>query len=309
VTARLLLRVDGGSTLGVGHLGRCLALAEAWHDRGGAVALCSADPPAAWADRFRRAGSDVREPGSSLPEADWAVVDGYGFTEADIAELRQATDQLLVIADRGYGPAVGAELVLDQNLGADGDGYGERYPGARLLLGERYAMLRREFRSTGPRPDRGPAVRRLLVSVGGGDTGRGRDLTDRIAADGRLAGIEVVTLTGAGDVAEIMIGADVALAAAGTTAWELCCLAVPMVLFAIAANQIALVEELKAAGVAGGVAELNPDFAVLAAELIAVIEDPTRRARGATRGRELIDGRGAERVVAAMISDRGGPQP
>jgi spore coat polysaccharide biosynthesis predicted glycosyltransferase SpsG len=302
VTGRLLLRADGGTKLGVGHLGRCLALGEAWRDSGGSVTLCSADPPGMWADRFRREGVDVVEPGAMLPPGDWAVADGYGFTEADVGGLRSATDRLLVLADRGFGPGVAADLVLDQNLGADGSGYAERYAGARLLLGERYAMLRREFRVATPRPDRGPGVRRVLVSVGGGDGDAGRDLTGRIRADDRLAGIEVVTLTGSDDVTGIMVGVDLAVAAAGTTVWELCCLAVPAVLFAIAANQLALVEGLVATGVAGGVPELNPDATVIADELVARINDPVRRRQGARKGRDLIDGQGAARVVAAMRS-------
>ena len=141
--ATLVVRADGGPGVGVGHLARCLALTQAWVDWGGRATLVSSSPPAAWADRYRSEGVTVREPGEPVEDGfDWAVLDGYRLGTDDEELVAKAARRLLVIDDHGTGGDRGADLVVDQNLGATAAPYE-----AEALLGPRYALLRREFRS------------------------------------------------------------------------------------------------------------------------------------------------------------------
>jgi len=297
----LTIRADGGPGIGVGHLARGLALAEAWVDRGGAATLVTDSPPGHWAERFRAEGVDVRPPGAEPPAADWVAVDGY-----HLAGARPLGDRLLVVDDHGHAGEAGvagvageprADLVVDQNLGATA----APYPGAReLLLGPRYALLRREFGRHAPPPggSQPERARRLLVAMGGAPAAEFRALLDATLADPRLAGLAVIRLEGVTDVADAMAGADVALSASGTTCWELCCMGVPAVLAPVAPNQVPLATALAAEGVAVA-AGPRDDLAALVAGLAA---DPDRRRAMVARGRALVDGRGARRTATRMLS-------
>lgn len=52
----LLLRADGSTAIGTGHLMRCLALAQEFADAGARVALASAEIPDRLRERFRDEG-------------------------------------------------------------------------------------------------------------------------------------------------------------------------------------------------------------------------------------------------------------
>jgi RimJ/RimL family protein N-acetyltransferase len=95
---------------------------------------------------------------------------------------------------------------------------------------------------------------------------------------------------------------DVALAAAGTTTWELCRAGVPTVLVAAADNQVPIVEAVVAAGAALGEARLLPEAAGVAHHVTVLLADHDLRAGLADRARTLVDGRGPLRVAAALRS-------
>src|SRR4051794_13388511 len=99
----LLVRADGGRSIGSGHVMRSLGLVHAWQDRGGRAARAAPELPAFF--RARRDVDDLSlidiaaEPGSQQDAeitirvardvgAEWVVVDGYRFGEAFRRPLR-----------------------------------------------------------------------------------------------------------------------------------------------------------------------------------------------------------------------------
>ena len=98
-----------------------------------------------------------------------------------------------------------------------------------------------------------------------------------------------------------MAQCDAAITAGGSTVWELAYFAVPSIVLVVAENQRPCAERLQA-----GEACLVPDDAerdhslVLAASIERFLDDPQRRAACSSRFSALVDGRGAERVCAAM---------
>jgi UDP-2,4-diacetamido-2,4,6-trideoxy-beta-L-altropyranose hydrolase len=296
----LVVRADAGPGTGVGHLARCLALTQAWIDWGGRVTLMAASPPKRWADRYRAEGAMVVEPSRGFGVgADWAVLDGYRFGPEDEVRARKAALRLLVIDDHGSGGDHGADLVVDQNLGATADSYqGE------VLVGTRYALLRRDFwrwrQWTRDIPDR---AREVLVTLGGSPPDEVTSLVQAAVAELSRDGLNTTVLENVEDVASAMASADIAVSASGSTCWELCCLGLPAVLLPIAPNQEPLAAALHLSGVAEDAGRPSTITATaLATTALNLARDPRRRSEMARRGRQLVDGRGARRVVTRMRS-------
>src|SRR5262249_24983288 len=150
-----------------------------------------------------------------------------------------------------------ADVVLNQNLGAARAALRVAST-TRTLCGTRYTGLRREFwpwRGRG-HETRAPA-RSILVALGGSDP---RRVTGRVVAGlSRLGDIAVTLVLGTPiaiaelqrvtpgdrfalvvappDLVERMSAADLAIAGAGATTWELAFLGVPSLLVVAADNQ------------------------------------------------------------------------
>jgi spore coat polysaccharide biosynthesis predicted glycosyltransferase SpsG len=111
-------------------------------------------------------------------------------------------------------------------------------------------------------------------------------------------------MTGVADMPAVMAWADIALAAGGSTCWELAFMGLPSIVTVLAENQAASTQRLHEGGAAlslGRAPDCRPDD--LARTLDGLIRDPQRRRLMSESGRALVDGRGAERVAAII---RGG---
>ncbi|MFC2144242.1 UDP-2,4-diacetamido-2,4,6-trideoxy-beta-L-altropyranose hydrolase [Acidobacteriota bacterium] len=336
----LVLRADGGPTIGAGHVMRCLALAEAWHDAGGSAVLVHREIPSLLAERFTREGVECirgrSDRGSPEDASDLArvaaklgatvVLDGYAFGPAYQRELHHNVRTLLVVDDHGQASEYHADFILDQNLGAAADAYLRRPADCRLLLGPSFALLRRDFRQL----DRGnPKVRRtaknILVSFGGSDRGGetskvlralksmdGLDLVVRVAVSAgdpnrreldRIAGrVHWIRLEHAVEnMTDLMTWADIAVTAGGSICWELAFMGIPALLIAIADNQEPIARRLDREGAAINLGRSDQiDRADVSTALASMIGDSTLRRAMSRRGRALVDGGGAARVVRAL---------
>lgn len=242
---------------GFGHLSRCLSLAAAWQRVGGRAIVWAPDMDDAWRRRWDAAGATVagHEP-TADDDVSWWVVDDYGYEPSP----SDAGRRVLVVEDH---PPPGEILLRD------------------------------EFRDVEPVAVRDRA-RRVLLAPGGAPAPDVAAAFDAAARD-LAATLEVAWLRGTDDVVDAMRRADVAVAAAGVTAYELARLGVPSVLVAVAANQEPVRDRLVAAGAAVG-ASLDD----LAPRTLALAADAERRRALAASGPALVDGRGADRVVARM---------
>jgi UDP-2,4-diacetamido-2,4,6-trideoxy-beta-L-altropyranose hydrolase len=340
----LIIRADASVAMGTGHVMRCLALAQAWQDQSGQCVFAMAETTAGCEERLRAEKFEIASvaatPGTlqdaaQLAElalarhATWIVVDGYQFDVEYQRRLKAAGLKVLVVDDTGHAGAYVADLVLDQNAHATKDFYQRRESYSQLLLGPRYALLRREFRSwRGWKREIAPIARKVLVTVGGTDpdnvtvaiiralrllaednleativVGGSNPHGDGLEQEVRTAGGALRLLRDAFDMSKLMADADVAISAAGITCWEMCCLGLPAVLIDVAENQTPVAHELDRQGVAiyaGSSRQVTPED--MAARLKVLLAAPERRAAMSEGGRRLVDGCGAERVVAGMES-------
>ncbi|HXG51800.1 MAG TPA: UDP-2,4-diacetamido-2,4,6-trideoxy-beta-L-altropyranose hydrolase [candidate division Zixibacteria bacterium] len=255
----------------------------------------------------------------------WVVLDGYHFSSEYQRELRSTGCRLLAIDDNAHLARYHADIVLNYGLHAPRLEYCAAADCWRLL-GTRYALLRPEFAAWRRfvRTTAG-AARKVLVTLGGADADNVSAKV--ISALGILSvrGLEAEIVTGplnpnlealrqaaasipgarvradVADLAPMMAWADVAVAAGGSTVWELAFLQTPALLLELAPNQAAAAAALAEFGAAdflGPAEELSAGD--IAACLDDLLHDPRRRRRMAVRGRVLVDGLGTSRVVAAM---------
>jgi len=341
----LLVRADADARRGAGHVLRSLALARAWRERGGSVRFVTLRPAPALKRRIQLAGAIVIELDDSQSndgeltagllaqlqqssgERPWGIVDGYHFDDAYQAQLRRAGCNLLVIDDNAHLPRYEADIILNHGIHAPQLDYHAR-DDAWFLLGTEYALLRadfdcwRDFRRAIP-----ARAKNILVTLGGGDadnvTARvlealaqldGLDLSvqvlvgplnPHVSALAERAGANIQLQTDVADTAALMAWADIAIAAGGTTAWELAFMQTPALILVLAENQAGVAEGIDNFGAAQTLGEAgNLTSADIANALRELIFDPARRQRMAERGRVLVDGRGVERIITAMAERR-----
>jgi UDP-2,4-diacetamido-2,4,6-trideoxy-beta-L-altropyranose hydrolase len=335
---RVVVRADGGATMGVGHVMRCLALAERLTDAGATVTFITRTEESALLAHIGAQGCEV----VALPRrverladldtlierataigATAAVVDLSGFGAEAQAAVRSAGLRLTVIDDLA-GARFVSDVVLNQNIDARAAAYATE-PYTRLLLGPRYALLRRAFvgrtaSTEGRRP-------RVLVTMGGGDAdnvtlralqeadaldadfaldvvlGPAFGHGDTIATAARNARHQVAIHRDPADLAGLMTRATLALSAAGSTSWELAHLGVPALLVVLADNQAGSAAGLAAAGFAVSLGEAGRlSGGALREAMAALLADPARRSRMSEVGRALVDGAGAARVAAEVLA-------
>ena len=298
----------------------CKLAAESLGSRGFAVATISAlagsEADAAETSRLAAASS-----------AEIALVDGYQFGEAYFRVLGRGR-LFLGYVDDLFAPTGGCDLVLNTNVYAEPGPY--RAPAGRtLLLGPRYALLAASFVAA-RRPPRAGAAARLLVTFGGSDLGRQTEkvLASLAEVDPARGPLDVQVVLGAAtdhasevraltagcrphrvtvvhaatDMAARMSWADLAITAGGTTCLELSCIGIPSLVIAVADNQRRVAEGFGRLGLMRSLGWYEQvSVAQIAAELTALREDPEARVRMVRAQHEAVDGRGAPRVVEAIV--------
>lgn len=337
----LLIRVDGNGCIGTGHVMRCLALAQGWRDEGGTVMFASAALPPAFGRRLQHESCDMAsitaQPGSQADAkqtadmavrlgADWVAVDGYHFDAAYQDAIKSAGRRLLFFDDYGHAVRYAADLVLNQNLDADESLFQNRTSETQLLLGPRYALLRREFW-----PYRGwqrlhpEKATKLLITLGGADPDN--VTTKALEAVVELNDPELHTIAIVGSLhpcrdalaqwakgqprmevqmdvdhmPELMTWADVAIAAGGTTTWERCLVGLPSLMVILAENQAPIARAMLQHDSACVVPSTT---SAIGQELRRLLVDRPRRQRMSQASQQLVDGWGLRRLLSRMMPPR-----
>jgi spore coat polysaccharide biosynthesis predicted glycosyltransferase SpsG/ribosomal protein S18 acetylase RimI-like enzyme len=311
----LLLRADAGPSIGVGHLSRCVALAEAAVARGWPVVLAGEVEGGGWlVDRLSTLDVPV-VPADSLATrakelgADVVLVDHYGLGE--LPEVR-AVSRLVSMEDGHFGRRA-ADVVVDANLftaarPADGSPV--------VLAGPDFAPMRRDVvAARAARTARAGGPLRVVVVMGGGATGEAvsaaltalRDTGVPLAVRA-LSTAAVQVPAGPGQrftvepptprLPELLAEADLVVSAAGVTLLELCCVGVPAALVQLADNQAAGYRAALDQGLAAGLGTVA-DLPSAPPRLRDLLTDADARARLAGAASAAVDGRGVDRILDA----------
>lgn len=337
---KVLIRCDGDAGIGLGHVVRCLAVAEALRDRHGCrvqFAIDSARPALDLVARQGFACVDSRSGGES--ELAWVerslVTTGAEALLADVRTglgadaVRRWRRRGLVTAviDDGSPRRTSAELgffpPVPQLKDLDWAGFA-----GMLFVGWDYLPLRRAFART---PRAAPAGSgqplRVLVSMGGADPAGATEVAVEALA-GLAEPVEVTVVVGSArrDVAvlealiakrlpsarllhgsdampALLAATDLALIAFGMTAYEAAAVATPTLALCLTADHEASAQALAAVGalaVAGRIGAVTATG--LTAQLATLLSDRPRLAAMGEAGRRLIDGRGADRIADRIFA-------
>jgi spore coat polysaccharide biosynthesis predicted glycosyltransferase SpsG len=331
VTVHVAIRVDGGPDIGYGHLVRSNAVAEEIQSRNGQVSVATATPDVA--NDIIPAPDDILSLDSrSDPEVFCTWLDSEPvdvvFTDAypvDTDYQRAIRDRVpLVIYQDDVRHIVCADALVNGNLYGASLEYEFTGPTPQRFQGPDYTPLRAEMRNLAARePPWRERAERAIVTMGGSDVA---NLTPTVLTafdgfDGRVDAIvgpgfsgeqETAIRTAAetvqatvhvardpDDLPQRMFDADLAVATASTTTYELLALGTPIVSCPVVDNQRRLassLDERDAATVLGqeaGEEEFRRAITTL-------VDDPALRRRHRNRGRQLVDGRGVERIVDVL---------
>jgi len=326
---RIIFRCDASSRIGSGHLIRCTALAHALGELGIQPVMASAELGASDEARLVSAGIEVlnlpkgeQQAGVLAGVSGEALVLDHYHLQADYLDRWHETGRpVLQLIDSGE-PRPGVSIALNQNLGA-------QIPERRGLLrleGLDYALLRPVFQR-GALVDLTAPVRRCLVTLGAADAdGYTRTVLELMESLARRRGLTLVTVVGGlnphadqlrryahdrpwielhenvAEMATLMRSCQVALSTSGSTLWELCAVGLPRVVFSIAANQRPLAHQAATRELAVDLGWANTlKRAEVEASVEALVTDLAWRERQVRHGRQLVDGRGAQRVAKILM--------
>jgi spore coat polysaccharide biosynthesis predicted glycosyltransferase SpsG len=310
VSRSLLILTEGDRHRGLGHVTRCAAYAEGWIGRGGEVrwrldgdgaarSVAGATGEVAlgpWLDRI-----------DTLAPADMAIVDSYRLT-APLARAVADRFEAVVFVDDLQAVTYPAATVVHPAL----DPAPAAPDAAEWLVGPRWQPLRPAFWTLPSRPPARDTIGRVLVTLGGGDTpGLGAEVAgavrrllpetriDLVAGHAEVEAAADVTVhrgLSAEAMADLMLRADLAVSAAGTTVFELARCGTPTLMIGIADNQR---PNLRYWPDAGGFVSLGRPDAGLGARLeagVAALGSPQVRAAVSARAGALVDGQGVMRL-------------
>ncbi|MHC5737311.1 UDP-2,4-diacetamido-2,4,6-trideoxy-beta-L-altropyranose hydrolase [Nostoc sp.] len=338
---KLFIRADASTQIGTGHVMRCLALAQAWQDAGGQAIFVMATEAANLKTRLKSEGMEVihlpiqlgstedAEETAKLARqfnASWVVVDGYYFGAKYQEIIKEFELKLLFIDDYGHAKKYHADIILNQNIHADEGLYINRQPYTQLLLGTSYSLLRREFwHWRGWQRSLPPIAKKLLVTLGGADPDN--VTLNVIQGLQEVEGLEAVVVVGGSNphyeqlrsasqklqfpirlernvtnMSDLMAWADVAIAAAGSTSWELAFMGLPSIVLILADNQQDTAEKLGKINVAVNLGWHQDISEVEIAQGIKkLLLAKQVRMEITQKGQKLVDGYGTARIATILL--------
>lgn len=332
----IAVRTDANNTIAMGHLMRCLSVAQQLQKMNQEVLFVLSESYGAELVRSRGfavevLGNDYNDKEAELGQlrkllakydCRVVLVDSYQVT----AEYMTGLGRLAKVAyiDDLKELDAPADVVIHYLFGADRSNY-TGIKAQTYLLGNRYVPLREEFSANEPVIRDG--IENILITTGGTDrldmaigaleaidraypaaakhvvVGRFYDKDEELR---RLADAcsNVTIYKNISDMWRVMHMCDVAVTAGGTTIMELAAAGVPAVCFAIADNQLPGIMAYGSAGVVrfagNAVSDRSATLHNIVREL-RFLEDAGVRRMYSDRARECVDGQGAVRIADCLV--------
>ncbi len=334
----ILIRVDGTPRLGWEHLARCLTLAAALQRRRRPVYFLARLDPASLALTVKRGGNNWLEADAAAGTAEdlaealqevrrlrpAAVIVDAPEVQEDYLERLRAEGPMVVSLDNLAAVRFPSRLLINPLLGPGREAY-EFGPSTQLLLGARYALVRSEIRRIRPlRSQEPPQPFRALVALGDDPNNQCGELAKLLLNAPRIARVDVVVRPQHPDLTELQALAatcperlDVvteppevsariarchfAVTAGNTWSLELACVGVPQLSIVQSEAHWPTAQRLEEEGAAVCLGwHANVSAGTIRQAVQTLLSDAAERQAMARCGRQLIDGRGPDRLVTAL---------
>ena len=333
----ILIRADANEQIGTGHIMRCLSIAEALVSHGESVEFVTADDKGK--QMIEQNGFPAECLGTNWVEMDneivvftelikkekplILIVDSYYVTK-QYFEALSAYTRIIYIDDMNI-QTWDVDYLINYNVYADTFDYSDyESTNTKLLMGLAFAPLRSEFRNI-PKHVIKDEVTDVLVSAGGADPER---VTERIlnelcplwpdvvfhfvigALNPRIKEITETRMKNAvyhvneRNMSDLMQRCDVAIAAAGTTIYELCACGIPTVTYVLANNQIEAAEQFhnKSIMFNAGDCRKNTEFNNnINTWFNILLKDKNKRIEFSETMQNMVDGKGADRISSFIL--------
>ena len=328
-----VFRCDGGPNLGSGHVMRCLGFAARLRDYGWTTKFAVSDETTRTmtfpeSQRTNIIPVDETDQPVALGQkigghCELLVIDHYQLDYSYERACRNWSDRLIAIDDLANRRHE-CDVLTDFTPGRKVDAYKGKIPDrCSLYLGPSFAPLRRDFFHRRVEESPHSSIRQrpyVLISLGATDPNNftcrilnaikaaSLDVTVTVALDGaaphlaavenRLSEVNGTLLVDTPDMAQEMSAADFIVGAAGTSAWERCCLGKATLMLVAGVNQRANAAFLSTCGAVRLLDEASNDVA-FAIALTEMIEDPVALKTMGAKASELCDGLGGARLILA----------
>lgn len=178
-----IIRADASTDIGIGHIIRMVALAEALIERHWQVVFYYQNCPDNLLEKIEATGAKIEKlpenEGNLIKEADYlskqadrtnaslVVLDGYLFDDEYQEAVSKCRALTMTMDDYQHCQRYHTDIILNQNPGTEDWQYNCVRNATRLLLGTDYILLRSQFQAVS-QPTRGPEFK-IVITLGGAD--------------------------------------------------------------------------------------------------------------------------------------------
>ncbi len=326
---KVLIFAEGGKEIGFGHLSRCIALYEAFEEKGvipEIIANVDEEDYELLRGKKHKVINWVKDKYlilNSNNKSDIAIVDSY---IADINFYNYISDliRIGVYIDDNQRIDYPRGIVINPTIHAERFDYPNK-KSIKYLLGSKYMPLRKEF-WTIPKKNVNESIKKIMITFGGNDIrslspivlkllvreyqnlakvvviGKGYsniDEIERIKDDNT----NLIFFPDAEKISKIMLNTDIAISGGGQTLFELACMGVPTIAVCLALNQANNIEGFESVGFIKFAGWFNDKE--LHKKIISSINSLnfSKRSKMVQKGQKIVDGRGALRIISEIMDN------
>jgi spore coat polysaccharide biosynthesis predicted glycosyltransferase SpsG len=315
---RIIFRTDGNSKIGMGHLVRCLNLAQELERRSDSdISFLTEDSNEA-IEMISRYGYRIKN--SLEKESLDAIITSLPEISQDYVQELKKKARLLVCLDDSMTRKFSADIVVRGSIVPELRDYdpGSR---ARFFAGKEFMILNRQFKKFNMKNKKiSPVAKAVLITMGGGDI---NNLTSKVmAALEGLKDIKKTVVVGpafkdvhnlksfknytlkydVSNMAELMFFSDLVIAGGGITLYELASVGVPGIVLCQTEYQLLEANCFEKEGVIVNLGignDVSED--TIRANVDRLLKDHVKRKRMSLAGKGLIDGKAIERVTEEIL--------